>query len=356
MKDTRLYSRRRFLNHLGGLAAWGLLGSVSHHLLAGNQDGALMDQEKTESNVFMPGYLALHRRGELKVRAEILHARMQHCDLCPRDCGTDRISGQRGDCKSNAQLEVSAYHPHFGEEKELVGSHGSGTIFFTNCSLLCVFCINAEISQMGYGQRQRVVQLARQMLDLQRMGCHNINLVTPSHYIPHILYALDIAAARGLRLPIVYNTCGWEKKEVLDLLDGVVDIYLADFKYFDGQAASKYSPGALSYPEITQAALIEMHRQVGVAQVDPKTQRINKGLMIRHLVMPNNVAGSDRIMRWIAQNLPKNTYVNIMSQYTPVFNATDYPEIARRIQMAEYRSAVDAARHAGLTNLRLQGG
>ncbi len=309
---------------------------------------------EAESSSYSPGYLDLHKSGELRARAEVLYERMRHCDLCPRDCETDRLSGQRGDCLADGDLEISSASAHFGEEEELVGRHGSGTIFFTNCSMHCVFCINYEISQLGQGRKYNTRQLADMMLMLQRRGCHNINLVSPSHYIPHILFALDRAVPDGLRLPVVYNTSGWEKVEVLEFLDGVVDIYLSDFKYAGAEEADKYSPGAVCYPETSQKALLEMHRQVGVAHADPDTGLINKGLMIRHLVMPNNAARSDRVLRWIAANLPKDTYVNIMSQYTPVFKAFDHPEIARRVTRTEYRNAVSVARGAGLTNLRLQ--
>lgn len=306
------------------------------------------------NNKYTPGYLELHRNGELKIRGEILHEKMRSCTLCPRNCETDRLSGQRGDCKANADLEISSFSPHFGEERELVGRNGSGTIFFTNCSLLCVFCINYEISHLGEGRRQSVRRLADMMLFLQRQGCHNINVVTPSHYLPHIILALDRAASQGLTLPLVYNTCGWEKPDILDFLDGVVDIYLADYKYANTTAANTYSSGAACYPETTQQALLKMHKQVGVAKPDPSTGLINKGLMIRHLVMPENVVRSDLVMRWIASNLPADTYVNIMSQYTPMYKAFDYPEISRSITRSEYNNVVSIARQAGLTNLRLQ--
>jgi len=303
---------------------------------------------------YEPGFIKLHKNGELKARGEILWEMMRRCTICPRQCETNRLRGRRGDCKSNSTLEISSAYPHFGEENELVGTHGSGTIFFTNCSLLCVFCINYEISHLGQGRTYTIRELANMMLLLQRQGCHNLNLVTPTHYAPHILLALDNAAARGFRLPVVYNTCGWEKLEILQMLDGVVDVYLADFKYADSESANKYSPGAKSYPKVTQQALLEMHRQVGLAIADTQTGLLHRGLMIRHLVMPSNVSHSDRVMHWIAANLPKNTYVNIMSQYTPMFRAGEFPEIARRITLAEYQHAVNAARRAGLTNLRLQ--
>ena len=235
-----------------------------------------------------------------------------------------------------------------------MGSGGSGTIFLTNCGLRCVFCINWEISQEGEGRTRRLEQMAEMMLALQDRGCHNINVVTPTHYSPHIVLALDIAAGKGLRLPVVYNTCGCERQEILGLLDGIVDIYLPDIKYWDGAMAAKYSSGAESYPEITRSAVLEMHRQVGVAK-PARDGLMYRGLMIRHLVMPNRVGGTKEIVRWIAENLPKDTYVNIMSQYTPTYKAFDYPEISRRLTREEYREAVGWAREAGLTNLDIQG-
>ena len=312
---------------------------------------------ESSSGDFEPGYIKLHRTGELKARAEVMWDMMSACRLCPRECENDRIRGQKGDyCNATAQLRVSSFNPHFGEERPLVGRNGSGTIFFTHCAMLCVFCINWEISQGGAGRNYSIKQLSDMMLQLQRIGCHNINVVTPTHYAPHILLALDGAASRGLKLPVAYNTSGWERLEILHLLDGVIDIYLADFKYFDSDMANKYSPGADTYPEITKKALVEMNRQVGIA--DPHANRgiLQRGLIIRHLVMPNNVGGSGDLLGWIAENLPKETYVNIMSQYRPMFNAHDYPEISRRLTVREYRDAVAAARNAGLINLDIQGG
>jgi len=303
---------------------------------------------------FEPVYLRLHRTGELKKRGAELWNVMKSCKLCPRECGVNRIEGDRGFCQASAQLEIASYHPHFGEEKPLVGNGGSGTIFLTNCGLRCVFCINWEISQGGEGTPRSIDDMAKMMLRLEKIGCHNINVVTPTHYSPHILLALDIAAGRGLKLPLVYNTCGWERLEILKILDGAVDIYLPDFKYSEGEMAEKYSSGAAIYPEITQAALLEMHRQVGVAK--PADNGImQRGLMIRHLVMPNNVGGTKKVIEWIAKNLPKDTYLNIMSQYRPMYKAFDYPEISRRITGKEYSDAVKWAKEAGLTNLDIQG-
>jgi len=304
---------------------------------------------------FEPAYLKLHKTGELKERAEKLWSIMESCRLCPRKCGVNRLKGARGFCRApGAGLVISAFHPHFGEERPLVGQGGSGTIFMTHCNLRCIFCQNYTISHLGLGSETEPREFANMMVTLQSMGCHNINIVTPTHYSPHILKALDIAAGEGLRLPIVYNTSGWERLEILELLDGVVDIYLPDFKYWDGKMSSKYSSGAEDYPEVTKKAILEMHRQVGVAKPE-KEGIIRRGVIIRHLVMPNDVGGSERVMEWIAENLPKDTYVNIMSQYNPVYKAFDHPEISRRITKDEYMRVVKRAQELGLTNLDIQG-
>ncbi|MFH1243507.1 MAG: radical SAM protein [Pseudomonadota bacterium] len=303
---------------------------------------------------FEPGYLRLHRTGELKKRGKDLWEMMRSCELCPRKCGVNRLEGDEGFCQASAQLEISSYHPHFGEERPLVGKGGSGTIFLTNCGLRCVFCINWEISQGGIGEPRSIEDLAGMMLRLQGMGCPNINLVTPTHYSPHIVLALDVASGKGLRVPVVYNTCGWERLEILKMLDGIVDIYLPDFKYWDGKMAAKYSSGAESYAEITKTALLEMNRQVGVAR-PAGDGLMYRGLMIRHLVMPNGVSGTRQVIEWIAGNLPKDTYLNIMSQYRPMYKAFDYPAISRGITTEEYADAVRWARKMGLTNLDIQG-
>ena len=303
---------------------------------------------------FEPRYLKLHRSGELKRRGQILWHRMQICDLCPRDCDTNRLDGQKGDCGSTSQLEISSFNPHFGEEDPLVGDGGSGTIFMTNCSLRCVYCINWQISMGGEGEERSIDQMASMMLRLQNIGCKNINVVTPTHYSPHILLALDKAAEKGLRLPLVYNTSGYEKVDVLKLLDGVVDIYLPDFKYFHSSMAARYSSGARDYPERAKAAMLEMNRQVGVAK-PAEDGMMYSGLMIRHLVLPNDVSGTKRIINWVADNLPKNTYFNLMAQYFPAYKAPDYPRLSRRITNREYKEAIHHARQAGLTNFQLQG-
>ena len=303
---------------------------------------------------FEPGYLKLHKSGELKKRGKILWDMMASCELCPRMCGVNKLQGEKGFCHANDKLEISSYHPHFGEEKPLVGDGGSGTIFLTNCGLRCVFCINWEVSQGGQGSKRSLEEFANMMLSLQKRGCQNINFVTPTHYSPHIVLALDIAAAKGLKLPVVYNTCGWERVEILKILDGIVDIYLPDFKYSDSKFAATYSSDADTYAEETKKALLEMHRQVGVA-IPAEDGLMYHGLMIRHLVMPNEVSGTKGVIDWIADNLPKNTYFNIMSQYRPMYKAFDYPEIARTLKREEYLTVVNYAKEAGLTNLDIQG-
>lgn len=339
-----------------------ILGLILLFLFAGckQYDSAMVatevhaEENSMIQNDFEPAYLKLHKSGELKKRGEKMWEIMKNCRLCPRQCTVKRMNGRKGFCRATSKLFVASYNPHFGEERPLVGKGGSGTIFFSNCSLRCVFCINWEISHCGGGKETSVEELADIMLKLQKMGCHNINVVTPTHYAPHIILALDIAASKGLRLPLVYNTCGWERIEILKMLDGVVDIYLPDFKYWDEKMAKRYSSKAKKYPKITKQAFLEMHRQVGVAR-PAKNGLMYRGLMVRHLVMPNKVGGSKKILEWIAENLSKDTYINIMSQYRPMFRAFDYPLIARRVTRKEYREVVEHAKSLGLTNLDIQG-
>ena len=350
MKDfcPRFITRRRFLENTVTLGL--SMGLSPLFLHSAGAEGSV-----STGSGFEPAYLKLHKTGELKKRADELWAVMESCELCPRRCGVNRQKGRSGVCRAPGKtLVISAAHPHFGEERPLVGKGGSGTIFMTHCNLRCVFCQNWQIAQLGMGDEKNIGDFAGMMLRLQRIGCHNINLVTPTHYSAHILKAIDIAAERGLRLPIVYNTSGWERLEIIRLLDGIVDIYLPDFKYWDSEKSAKYSSGAESYPEITSKAILEMHRQVGVAK-PAKDGIMQRGLMIRHLVMPNNTGGSEKVMEWIAGNLPKDTYVNIMAQYNPVHKAYDYPELSRRITKKEYIRVVRKAEDLGLANLDIQG-
>jgi putative pyruvate formate lyase activating enzyme len=240
--------------------------------------------------------------------------------------------------------------PHFGEEGPLVGRGGSGTIFFSHCNLQCCFCQNWQINHRGEGTVISHTDLAEMMLDLQTNGCHNINLVTPTHVVPHIIKSLRIAVAAGLRLPLVYNTGGYDNLGVVQKLDGIVDIYLPDFKYQDGALAARYSSGAADYPEVAAAVIKEMHRQVGQLQVDERGIA-QRGLLVRHLVMPNNVAGTDKFVHWVARELSLRTSVNIMAQYRPMYKAFDHAEIAREITDEEWQQALSWAREAGLTGL-----
>jgi len=299
---------------------------------------------------FKPGYLGLHRQGLLRKRAEHLWDRLQSCDLCPRDCKVKRLEGEKGFCKAGSRLKVASCQAHFGEERPLVGVGGSGTIFLSHCNLGCVFCQNWDLSHRGSGADCDPEDLAGMMLGLQEEGCQNINVVSPTHFSPHVLLGLDLAASRGLRLPLVYNTCGWERMDVLKVLDGVVDIYLADYKYTDPNMAEKYSAEARDYTLITQNALVEMNRQVGVARPE-RNGVVYRGLMIRHLVMPGNASGSLEAMRWISRSLPSDSYVNIMLQYRPAYRAHLYHEIDRPVSMEEYTRVVDEARACGLTRL-----
>lgn len=299
---------------------------------------------------FEPAYLRLERSGELARRASQLYSIYRRCELCPRQCGVDRTKGQTGFCSSTSRAKVYSAHPHFGEERPLVGRGGSGTIFFSNCNLLCVFCQNWEINHRGDGSFVSDDAIGRLMIDLQAAGCHNINLVTPTHILPNIVGGLRFAIARGLRLPLVYNCGGYEPVQIIQLLDGIVDIYLPDFKYADGAMAQKYSSGAGDYPERAAAAIAEMHRQVGELLVDENGIAL-RGLIIRHLVLPGNIAGTDKFVQFVATRLSRSTYVNIMAQYRPEYKARGIPELSRRITGAEYRQAMRWATEAGLTRL-----
>jgi putative pyruvate formate lyase activating enzyme len=299
---------------------------------------------------FRAAYLESERSGQLAARARELFAIYKSCRLCPRQCGVNRLKGELGVCRSTSRLKIFSMHPHFGEERPLVGRGGSGTIFFSNCNLRCIFCQNWEINHRGDGQLRSDDDLARLMMSAQEMGCHNINLVTPTHYLPNIVNALRTAIARGLTVPLVYNCGGYEPVEIIRLLDGIVDIYLPDFKYMDSGLAEKYSSGAAGYAERAAEAIAEMHRQVGELAVDEKGIAV-RGLIIRHLVLPNNIAGTDKFVQWVAEKLTPSTYVNIMAQYRPEHLARQHPDLSRRITNAEFSRAVDWARAAGLTRL-----
>ncbi len=306
----------------------------------------------TPSSTFEPAYLKAEHEGRLAAIESDLWEIFRSCRLCPRECGADRLKGETGVCSSTSRLKVASFGPHFGEERPLVGSGGSGTIFFSNCNLLCCFCQNWEINHRGDGSYITHDDLADMMLSLQRRGCHNINVVTPTHVVPHIIRALRLAVRKGLMVPIVYNTGGYDNLDVVKKLDGIVDIYLPDFKYQDGALAAKYSSDASDYPAIAAAAIKEMHRQVGELQVNARGVAL-RGLIIRHLVMPNNIAGTDRFVRWVAQELTPTTFVNLMAQYHPEHKAFDHAEISRRITSDEWNQVRSWAKEAGLKNIDL---
>jgi putative pyruvate formate lyase activating enzyme len=297
---------------------------------------------------FIPAYQNLPP-GLLAEKAGTAEAALKSCTLCPRACKVDRTAGKRGFCRTGDKPFVSSWGPHFGEERPLVGSQGSGAIFFGNCNLGCLFCQNYAISHLGEGREMSVERLAEVMLELQQEGCHNINLVTPTHQLPMILRSLSMAAGQGLALPIVYNCGGYESIEAVRLLDGVVDIYMPDFKYADPEMSLRYSK-ARDYPSVAKAVIREMHRQVGDLVMDESGIAV-RGLLLRHLVMPGGIAGTREVVRFIADEISKNTYVNIMDQYHPCYQAHDHPPLDRRITTKEFAEAVKFAREAGLTRL-----
>lgn len=292
---------------------------------------------------FIPSYLILYEKGELNQRIKLLNEFLKECRLCPRQCKVNRLGGEKGVCQANSILKVSSAFPHFGEEPPLVGSHGSGTIFLTYCNLRCIFCQNYDISHLGKGEEITSSDLARVMIRLQEIGCHNINFVTPTHYAPQVIASLPEAIERGLRIPIVYNCSGYESLEVIRLLEGVVDIYMPDTKYMDERYSKRFS-NAPDYPGVIKEVLKEMHRQVGDLVINSKGIA-ERGLLIRHLVMPNGIASSEAILKFIAQEISIHSYVNIMDQYRPEYLAYEYPEINRRITHKEYVEAVQIAKH-----------
>jgi putative pyruvate formate lyase activating enzyme len=286
---------------------------------------------------------------ELEHRIESAYQLLESCRVCPRECGVNRLKNDKlGFCRSGLNPVISSVSPHHGEEPPLSGTKGSGTIFFTNCNLRCVYCQNYPISQMGNGAERTPGELACQMLWLQEEGCHNLNLVTPTHYVPQILKALGIARDRGFNLPIVYNTSGYDSVETLKLLDGIVDIYLPDMRYNDNSVALRYSV-ALHYVEVNRAAIKEMYRQVGNLSVDEKGIA-SRGLIIRHLVLPGGLSGTEGVMKFLAEEISRDVYISLMSQYFPAYKTGDFPEINRRIQEQEYDEAYDAKMKYGLKN------
>jgi putative pyruvate formate lyase activating enzyme len=282
----------------------------------------------------------------LAARSKDAVALLESCEICPRHCRVNRLAGEKGFCRGGRLAKVYSYSPHFGEEPPLVGRHGSGTIFLSGCNLECLFCQNYEISQMDQGQEVSARTLAKIMMRLQDMGCHNINLVTPSHFVPQIIEALAEAAGAGLKIPLVYNSGGYDRAETIHLLDGIFDIYMPDAKYGSDDMALRYS-NAPRYTHYMKSSIKEMHRQVGDLVID-KEGIAARGLLVRHLVLPDGAASTKAVVRFLALEISRNTYLNVMAQYRPEYNACSAPRLNRCITQEEYASAVRLALDAGL--------
>lgn len=308
--------------------------------------------------IVKPGPPAYRLLGTEALRNKIEKSRQlaSPCVLCGRKCRVRRFDPEDeydyhrgmvlGICRTGKRAVVSSYGPHYGEEPPITGWRGSGTIFFSFCNLKCIFCQNYEIAHLGEGQEVEDHELAAMMLELQELGCHNVNLVSPTHVVPQILSAVLVAMKKGLNIPIVYNTGGYDSVETIRLLDGVVDIYMPDMKYGTSEAAEKYSL-APDYPSVNFSAVEEMHRQVGDLTTDENGIAV-RGLLVRHLVLPGNVAGTERVLKFLAENISKDTYVNIMDQYRPYYRAVGDPVLGRRITKKEYREVLDIAKELGL--------
>jgi putative pyruvate formate lyase activating enzyme len=297
----------------------------------------------------MPAYLKTHRAGLLEDKIAKAQRLLESCSVCPRDCKVNRKKGEKGFCRAGFLPKVSSSSPHFGEEQPLVGIHGSGTIFLTHCNLGCLFCQNYSISHLDEGKEISIEQLSRMMVTMQSLNCHNINFVSPTHYVPQILAALPYAIALGLSVPLVYNTGGYDSVETLELLDGIFDIYMPDFKYSTEEVAEEYSQ-ARDYPRVAKQAIKEMFRQVGDLVLDDRGIAL-RGLLIRHLVLPSGLAGTQNVMQFLSQDISKNTYVNIMAQYYPCGDIPPGSPLSRRISKLEYLQAVETAKKEGITRL-----
>jgi len=317
--------------------------------------GAREDSFRLDS--FEPAYLALSRDGRLEARAEEARRALEECRLCPRACGACRLDGETGTCQIGRHAVVSSAFPHLGEEDCLRGSRGSGTVFFSGCSLRCFFCQNADISWLVSGEECSASDLSAIMLTLQERGCHNVNLVTPTHVVPQLIEAVALAAAGGLRLPVVYNTGAYDRVETLSLLDGIVDVYMPDFKFWTAETAERYA-AAPDYPERAREAVREMHRQVGPLRFGPDGLA-RRGVLVRHLVMPSLGEESAAILGWLAREVSPDTWVNVMGQYRPAWRVGEpddhdrrrFSQIDRRPRPRELQAAREAARRAGLWRL-----
>jgi len=295
-----------------------------------------------------PAYINSFKNGYLKKISGQLFSSLFSCNICPRLCKVNRLEGKTGYCRTAKLAKIYSFMGHHGEEPPVSGDKGSGTIFFSNCNMGCIYCQNYEFSQKGQGKEYPPEELSEIMLKLQALGCHNINLVTPTHVLPQILKSLELAIPRGLKIPLVYNTSGYELAETIKLLDGIVDIYLTDSRYGDNSAAKEFS-NASDYVELNRASLKEMHRQVGIAQFDEQGL-IKKGLIVRHLVLPNNASFTDKIMEFILREISEDTYISLMSQYLPYYKASADSKINRRLRETEYEEAKKILEKYGLLN------
>jgi putative pyruvate formate lyase activating enzyme len=301
------------------------------------------------ADAFRPGYLKIQETGELSRRIEALWAKLESCDICPHECKVNRLEDEKGKCKTGRKATLSSFGPHFGEESPLVDRYGSGTIFFTHCNLLCIFCQNYDISHMGHGYEVDEEKIAEIMLSLQNMGCHNINFVTPSHVVPQIVKALPFAIEQGLTVPLVYNSGGYDSVSTLEFLDGIFDIYMPDLKYSDDKIGQRYC-NAKDYAQKAREAIKKMHQQVGDLIIDERGIAL-KGLLIRHLILPQDLAGTKDSMEFIAGEISRNTYVNLMDQYRPCYKAGEHPSLDRGITREEFSRAVKIAQDLGLERL-----
>ncbi|MCL2294323.1 MAG: radical SAM protein [Spirochaetes bacterium] len=335
-------TRRKFIKACFAAAGLTIFGGCGKRTWAGS------GQERNLSRKYNPRYLALAKSGELERREQELWKKMENCSLCPRMCGVNRMAGEMAICNSDHTLRVASWEIAFRAEQAIVGSRGVGAIFMSNCNLLCIFCQNWHIAHRGDGRQINHADLAEVMLNLQQRGAHSIYIVTPTHVVPHIVTTLRLAIDRGLSIPLVYDTGGYETLDVVQLLDGIVDIYVADFKFMDCEVAAPFLHDAPDYAFHTAIAIKEMRRQVGTLNIVNGVA--NQGLLIRHLVLPENLAGTDSFVRWVVDELGADTDVSIMSQYRPAFQARYHPPLHRRITQAEFEQAMRWARQAGLRN------
>ena len=343
-------SRRDFIKGgivAAGTAALGGFGFVRKLFAGGAAEGGT-GQTPGPVTRGVTRYIDLERSGELERRERALWALYDPCRLCPRHCGANRSAGRTGACSSAGNFSVASFGPDFGNERPIAGTRGSGSVFLSHCNLLCIFCQNWQINHRGDGRQTSHAELASMLLDMQRRGCHSVSFITPTHLVPHLVKGLRIAIAGGLHVPLCYNTGAYDSLEVIRLLDGVVDIYQPDFKFQDSNIAAQFTHGASAYVQHASAAIKEMYRQVGPLHiVDGLAQR---GVVIRHLVLPENMGGADVFVRWVVSEFGPDAHVNIMSQYWPAFRANDFPPLNRRITQVEFAQAMRWAREAGLHN------